>query len=84
MPAKRKFCDDGLFPSEAEIARRLSQNPKDWPAKAVILERSGFPKIDALMGGRYWPAVVAYWNRRCGVVTLDVHQLDGKENLDAL
>jgi hypothetical protein len=74
----------GLFPNESEIARRLSQNPLDWPAKALVLERHGLPRIDPLMGGRYWPAVEAYWHRRYGLSSIEVHQPDGKENFDAL
>jgi hypothetical protein len=74
----------GLFPNESEIARRLSQNPLDWPAKAIVLERHGLPRIDPLMGGRYWPAVEAYWHRRYGLSSIEVHQPDGKENFEAL
>jgi hypothetical protein len=74
----------GLFPNESEIARRLSQNPLDWPAKAIVLERDGLPRVDPLMGGRYWPAVEAYWHRRYGLSSMEVHQPDGKENFDAL
>ncbi len=74
----------GLFPNESEIARRLSQNPLEWPAKAIVLERHGLPRIDPLMGGRYWPAVQAYWHRRYGLSSIEVHQPDGKENCDAL
>jgi hypothetical protein len=74
----------GLFPSECEIARRLSQTAVEWAAKAVILERDGLPRIDPLMGGRYWPAVEAYWRRRYGLHSIELSQPDGKENLDAL
>ncbi|MGY8707002.1 hypothetical protein RAD16_14790 [Bradyrhizobium sp. 18BD] len=74
----------GLFPCEAEIARRLSQDPKAWAAKAIILERDGLPRIDPVMGGRYWPAVLAWWNRRYGLSILEVSQPDGGEDLDAL
>lgn len=76
--------DIGLFPSEAEIARRLSQDPAGWRAKAIVLERDGLPRVDPIMGGRYWPAVLAFWNRRYGLSTIDVSQPDGGENLDAL
>lgn len=76
--------DAGLFPSEAEIARRLSQEPRAWRAKAAVLERDGMPKIDPIMGGRYWPAVAAYFNRRYGIATSAPPTLDGQENLDAL
>ena len=57
----------GLFPCEAEVARRLSQSEKRWRALARVLEREGLPKIDPIMGARYWPAVRAYSDARYGV-----------------
>lgn len=75
---------DGLFPCEKEIARRLSQPPREWKAKAQILERDGLPRIDPIMGGRYWPGVYAFFNRRYGLSRIEVSQPDGEENLDAL
>ena len=74
----------GLFPCEEEVARRLSQTPADWAAKACILERDGLPRIDPVMGGRFWPAVDAYWRRRYGLSNIEAVQPDGGENLDAL
>jgi hypothetical protein len=74
----------GLFPCEAEIARRLSQTPFEWAAKATILERDGLPRVDPLMGGRYWPAVQAFWNRRYCLSSIEPSQPDGEENLNAL
>lgn len=82
MP-RRPYQDEGLFPCEAEVARRLSQDPTAWRAKAVILERDGLPKVDPLLGGRYWPGVVAYLNRRYGLSRVEALALDGKENLHA-
>jgi len=76
--------EQGLFPCEAEIARRLSQDPEGWRDKAIVLERDGLPRIDPIMGGRYWPSVVAYWNRRYGLFKLEVSQPDGAEDLNAL
>lgn len=76
--------DNGLFPSEREIARRLSQDSPGWRARAIILEREGLPRICPVMGGRYWPAVLAYFNRRYGIHTLSPSAMDGMENLDAL
>lgn len=78
------FRYNGAFPCEAEIARRLSQDPKGWASKATILEREGLPRIDPIMGGRYWPAVQAFWHRRYGLSTVQASQPDGEENLDAL
>lgn len=74
----------GLFPSEIEIARRLSQTPDEWIAKARILERDGLPRIDPIMGGRFWPAVNAFWHRRYGLSRIEVSQPDGEEDLDVL
>ncbi len=76
--------DQGLFPSEAEIARRLSQSPQDWAAKAIILERYGLPQIDPIMGGRCWPAVVAFWRKRYGLTAVETFVPDGEEDLAAL
>ena len=57
----------GLFPCEAEIARRLSQSEKRWRAISKVLEREGLPKIDPLFGARFWPAVVDFLRVRQGV-----------------
>lgn len=83
-PSPDKVRRQGLFPEEAEIARRLSQTPAEWAAKAIILERSGLPKIDPIMGGRFWPAVEAYWRRRYGLDSIEPSQPDGSEHLDVL
>lgn len=83
MGAARKF-DEGLFPCEAEIARRLSQTPTDWKARAVLLERQGMPRIDPVMGGRYWPAVQAWFDKRHGIASFGPSAMDGTENFDAL
>ena len=83
----RKYQDSGLYPSEAEVARRLSQDPATWGAKAVVLERDGLPRIDPLLGGRFWPAVEAYFQRRHGLNSVsNAGPLvpDAMENFDAL
>ena len=83
MP-RQPHQDQGLFPSEAEVARRLSQDPAAWKAKAVVLERDGLPRIDPLMGGRCWLAVEAWLKRRYGLSHVEASALDGQENLNAL
>lgn len=80
-PATRS---QGLFPSEEEIARRLSQPAADRRAKSKILKRDGLPRIDPLMQGRYWPAVQAFFGKRHGLHKLEVSHPDGEENRDAL
>ncbi|WP_336490039.1 hypothetical protein [Methylobacterium nigriterrae] len=82
--SRRAPRDDGLFPSEVEIARRLSQTPSEWAAKARVLERDGLPRIDPLMGGRFWPAIRAYFLARHGLSGAEALAPDGEENLDAL
>jgi hypothetical protein len=74
----------GIFPSEAEIARRLSQDVSTWKQTSIVLEREGFPRIDPIMRGRYWPAVIAWWHRRYGLTNLTPSQLDGEEDLNVL
>ena len=83
-PAKPAYRHQGLFPCEEEIARRLSQDPKDWAAISVILEREGLPRVDPFMRGRFWPAVEGFWMSRYGLSNLKACQPDGEENLDAL
>jgi hypothetical protein len=63
MPRSMK-PDLPLYPSEAEIARAVlgADRAKEWPAKAVILERRGLPPINPLYGGRFWPAVVRFFH----------------------
>lgn len=84
MPRAAPVREQGLFPSEGEIARRLSQALPEWNAKAKILERDGLPRIGPLMQGRFWPAVQRYFERRAGLATFEVSQPDGEEDLDAL
>jgi hypothetical protein len=60
--------DFALFPNEAEVARLvLGRRAAEWPGKAVVLEREGLPKIDPLMGGRFWPSVFRWFCDRYGL-----------------
>lgn len=57
-----------LYPDEQELARCiLGKKAKQWPAIVPTLEREGLPRVDALTGGRYWPAVAAFLDRRHGL-----------------
>jgi hypothetical protein len=38
-----------------------------WRQMAPLLEQKGLPKIDQLMGGRYMPAVHAFFDRQYGL-----------------
>jgi hypothetical protein len=72
----------GLYPCEAEIARRLSQSEKHWRRITPQLERQGLPKIDPIMKGRFWPAVEAFFRSRHGLDNLVGSQPDGEEMWD--
>ena len=72
----------GLYPCEAEIARRLSQSQKRWRQIAPGFERQGLPKIDPVMKGRFWPAVEAFFLNRHGLGNIAASQPDGEERWD--
>lgn len=57
-----------LYPDEQELARCILGNKaRQWPTIVPTLEREGLPRVDPLAGGRYWPAVSAFLDRRHGV-----------------
>jgi len=63
-----KPIEPPLYADEDEVARRvLGARAREWPGKAVVLERDGLPKIDPLMGGRFWPAVRQWFLDRHGL-----------------
>jgi len=67
-----------LYPDEETIAIEImgARRAKDWPEKARYLEdKHGLPRVDELMGGRFWPAVVEFFRAR--------HGMGLRERLDA-
>jgi hypothetical protein len=54
-----------LFASDEAIAAALLGPGRntEWRQIVPLLEARGFPKIDGLMGGRYVPAIKAYFDR---------------------
>ena len=59
-----------LYPDEETIAIEImgARRAKDWPEKARYLEdKHGLPRLDELMGGRFWPAVVEFFRARHGM-----------------
>jgi hypothetical protein len=61
-----------LYPDEATIAVLvLGKRAKDWPRIAKYMEdKHGLPRVDELMGGRYWPAVEECFGLRQGYSAL--------------
>lgn len=84
MATQRKASEAALFLREDEIERRMGLEQGKWSPIATVLERHGLPRIDPLLGGRYWPAVRTFFDRRYGISNVEVSQADGEENLDAL
>lgn len=73
-----------LFADDAAIGRALlGDRACEWKALAGLYERQGFPKIDALMGGRYVPAVRAFFDREYGLSSLVPAAPDGTERPEA-
>lgn len=66
--------DMPLFPDEVDIARAVlgPGRVSDWKCLAPSLERQGLPQVDPVFGGRYWPAVKAWMDRRAGLTTMTV------------
>lgn len=54
-----------LFADEKSLSEAIMGRGRytEWRSIVPILEHRGLPKIDALMGGRYWPAVKAFFDR---------------------
>ncbi|MFG1331125.1 hypothetical protein V5F41_07705 [Xanthobacter autotrophicus] len=74
-----------LFPCEVDIARAVlgPGRVSEWKAIAIILERQGLPRVDPMFGGRYWPAVRAWFDHRAGIGPRLIRAVpDGKENWD--
>jgi hypothetical protein len=57
------FADDKALGAAVLGPRRACE----WPAIASLLESRGLPKIDALTGGRYVPAVRAFFDHMYGL-----------------
>lgn len=58
-----------LYPSETELAKiLLGERAGKWPEIAQLEERHGLPRVDPVYGGRYWPAVKAFYDRRVKLI----------------
>lgn len=68
-PRSNREENDCLYASEEKIARRVlgEGKVKQWASLVPTLEREGLPRVDPLFGGRFWPAVRAFFERRHGV-----------------
>lgn len=69
MTTRRRPIDElPLYATEAEIAHAiLGSRASEWKQICVLYERRGLPKINALLGGRYVPAVKRFFDILEGV-----------------
>ena len=58
-----------LFATDDVIGTALlgADRVQEWRQMVPLLEARGFPKVDPLMGGRYVPAVRAYFDHQYGL-----------------
>jgi hypothetical protein len=76
-----------LFADEKSLSDAVLGRGKysHWRAVVPLLERRGFPTIDGLMGGRYWPAVKAFFDREYKIdAAYHVSAPDGPEDLGGM
>lgn len=75
-----------LFADDRTIAPAIlgPERAVEWSQIASLLEGRGLPKIDPLMGGRYTPAVRAFFDQMYGLVPNDAAPLapDGLEDFE--
>jgi hypothetical protein len=65
----RATANAALYKSERDIAALvLGADAARWPNLAAVWERDGLPRIDAMTGMRFWPAVRAFFDRRHGLI----------------
>jgi hypothetical protein len=76
---------DPLFIDDNDLRERINPRLGRDRFRAVVkaLEADGFPTIHKLMGGRYWPAVVAFFDRNHGLRNDGSIDQDGPEHFDA-
>ena len=75
-----------LFATDDVIGAALlgPKRVQEWRQIAPMLEARGLPKVDPLMGGRYVPAVRAYFDHQYGLDRNGDRPLapDGAEDFD--
>ena len=72
-----------LFADDAAIGRALLGTARagEWKQLAPLYEAQGLPKIDPVMGGRYWPAVISFFDRQYNLIQITpAASPDGAEN----
>jgi hypothetical protein len=76
----RGATSDSLFIPDGELHRRVAAHlGRDRFRAAIrVMESEGFPPMNSLFRGRYWPAVKAWFDNRNGGANAGAE--DGQEN----
>ena len=79
------FRIDPIFMPDAEIAKIVGFSAAEWKAAALVLERSGLPRLDPLFKNqRCWPRVRDFLYCRASGPSPDENETSGLvENWDA-
>jgi hypothetical protein len=83
--ASKPFDTLPLFADDLAIGNALlgPRRSREWREIAALLESRGLPKMDPLMGGRYVPAIKAFFDREYGIAGTPPTAPDGVEDLGA-
>lgn len=84
--AAARFDELPMFAADDAIAAAFMGPGKtsEWKQIAALLEGRGLPKIDVMMGGRYVPAVRAFFDKEYGLIEQAPRRApSGVENLGA-
>ena len=83
--ASKPFHALPLFADDSAIGNALlgPRRSREWREIAALLESRGLPKMDPLMGGRYVPAIKAFFDREYGIAGTPPTAPDGVEDLGA-
>ena len=86
MARPRTIDNLPLFAADEDISVALMGPGKasEWRQRAALLEPRGLPKVDAMMGGRYMPAVKRFFDNEYGLIGDTMLAVpDGPEELGA-
>lgn len=91
-PRRRRSRDEAfdllpLFKADEAIGAMVlgPGREQEWRQIAPLLEARGLPKVDPMMGGRYVPAVIGFFDHQYGLDHGSVPPLapDGPEDFEA-
>lgn len=82
-PARVTLADLPLFATDEQLGEAVLGPVRkgEFSALAILCERDGMPKIDAFWGGRYVPAVRAFFDHENGLADFAPTSPNGMEGI---